>query len=83
MECRVCGEKIGRGPWLLLNRFGVGTGTNRCLSLMVGEDGYLWETSENTDDEYVSGPVLHWPECARAYVEGCMAETDHHFKPPA
>ena len=78
--CAVCGEVVGVGPWLLLNRFGVGTSVNRCLSSIGGESGYLWEPNTNGVEEFISGVMLHWPECASLYIEGRMIETDHHFK---
>lgn len=30
-----------------------------------------------TKDERAAGPVLHWPACAIAYIEGTMADAEH------
>lgn len=75
--CDLCGYAL-TGPWLLLNRYGVGTGGDDGVRALVegrnGEDGYLWQTSEADEDEFMTGPVLCWPACATQWIDAKMAE---------
>jgi len=80
-KCELCGEPVDSGPWLLLNRFGVGSGRARALSERRNDDGeYLWRIYPGEDDregdERATGPVLHWPICAKEWIEGLMKLCD-------
>lgn len=74
--CSVCGEVIGSQPWLLLNRYGVGTGPGgaRCLTEIVIDEEYIWEQGGWDEEDYASGAVVCWPDCAYTYIEGKMIQ---------
>lgn len=70
-RCTFCG-KSADGPWLLLNRFGIGFGQgDGHLSEAVDEGEYLWgESPEGSfDDPHTTGVLLCWPSCSSAYLE--------------
>lgn len=78
-HCDYCGELVSRGPWVLLNRYMLGTGTNRAAFQRRGADGYQWET-EPPDPVIATGALLHWPDCAFPFIEGEMVEVDFMFR---
>lgn len=72
-HCTACGEPVGAQPWILLNRFGLGTGKARCMTQLENEDGdYLWDQHR----DIATGAVLHWPDCAFQFVEAKMVAVD-------
>lgn len=73
-RCDYCGEVVGAVPWILLNRYMLGTGTNSAAFQRRCSDGYLWETQEG--QKVATGALLHWPTCALPFIEGEMIETD-------
>lgn len=75
-KCIVCGDSCEDKPWLVVNRYGIGTGKASCLiSVLDDESTYLWERDED-GDLIVSGVLLCWPACAKAYIDGKMFEVD-------
>lgn len=76
-HCIVCDEPIGASPWLLLNRYGIGTGTHRILAQGHNQEGeYEWHQTEDDEEEYATGYVTHWPQCSVMFIEGKMALAD-------
>ncbi len=76
-RCDYCGEHVGYDkPWVLLNRYGVGTGSKRCLSEIVTDGEYLWEVDEDTGDVEAGGALLCWPQCLHSWIEGKMIQVD-------
>jgi len=76
-RCVYCNAPLDGQPWLLLNRYGIGTGSARCLSEICDEDDeYIWALNADPDKEVVTGIGLCWPECAYSFIEGRMIETD-------
>lgn len=77
VNCASCGEIVRGQPWVLLNRWALGTGANRLMSEGLNKRGeYLWEQSDDGEDEYATGPILCWPTCASNYIDARMVETD-------
>lgn len=77
--CDVCGKVVTNQPWLLLNRYGVGSGRARCMSQANnGEGDYVWKQGDDGEgeDDMASGRLLCWPQCAATWVEWKMAEAD-------
>lgn len=77
--CSVCGNPMDDArPWLLLNRYGIGTGSGRSLHAPLNCDGdVVWEMGDDdAENEHASGPMTCWPVCTNLYIEGKMAETD-------
>lgn len=74
--CGVCGESVAGGPWILLNRWMLGTGTGRCGIEGRNDAGeYLWEFDPETSArDFVTGEPLHWPICATQWIEGQLIE---------
>lgn len=87
-HCDFCNEIINtRKPWLLLNRYGIGTGLARCLTQANTIGGeYLWELGNPNDEEeegdgdYATGTLLCWPDCANKWIEGKMMTADFEIK---
>jgi len=79
-DCRYCGEPVWsenqtRSLWLLLNRYGVGTGKFRSLTSVENDDGEcVWDVGG--EEDLANGVVLHWPICANAWIEGKMIEAN-------
>lgn len=76
LRCATCGEEVEAGSeWLLLNRWGLCTGSLRGLRTEVNIDGeYDWHLDPDPEaDDYATGPVMHWPICATQYIEGHLA----------
>jgi hypothetical protein len=73
----MCSKPI-EGPWILLNRYAVGSGYTRCLSEVLGENGYEWNMADENDPDgdVASGYCLHWPKCAIEFIEQKMMEGD-------
>ena len=74
--CDVCGESIEGGAWLILNRYAFGTGRMRVMSEVLAGDEYVWHQDEVEDEEACSGWLLHWPNCARDWIDAKMVEAD-------
>ena len=71
--CTACGEPVGAQPWILLNRFALGTGKARCMTQIENDDGeYLWDQHR----DITTGAILHWPDCAFSFVEAKMVAVD-------
>lgn len=78
--CAVCGDPVGnthRGrPWVMLNRFAVGTGTSRsCREIRDADGDVLWDPAHDR----AAGALLCWPACLYTYFEGVMIETNHEM----
>jgi len=76
--CALCGESTESSPWIVLNRWIIGTGVGRAMVEALNKDGeYLWEMLPEgaAQDEFASGRVLHWPICATQWIDAKMAET--------
>jgi len=75
--CDMCGARIEGARWLLLNRYGIGTGRTRALTERLDQNGNeLWEMSDDIEEEYAAGVLLCWPACANDYIETRMVEAD-------
>lgn len=76
LHCDLCGEPVLDREWILLNRYGVGFQTGRCMTEAVNDDDeYHWHLAEDDgEDDVVTGRVLHWPVCAVTWIDGKMAE---------
>lgn len=77
----MCGADPGAEsrPWVLLNRYGYGSGRARGMTEGRNSRGeYLWEVGDDLDaeDELVTGPLLCFPSCLQQYLEGKMVEAD-------
>lgn len=78
-KCDLCHQDAGLKPWVLLNRYGYGTGRCRGMSEVYNQDGeYYWEVGDDLDaeQESVTGALLCFPECLKTYIEGKMIEAD-------
>lgn len=78
-HCEFCGEDVSVRPWVLLNRFGFGSGKVRGMCEMLNEDDDCeWDVGEDLDveAEVVSGPVLCFPRCLQTFIEGKMIEAE-------
>lgn len=78
--CAVCADPMtDERQWVLLNRFGVGTGSGRALCAPPNCDGdVLWEVDPDapSDEEHASGAMTCWPQCTQLYIEAKMAEAN-------
>ena len=71
--CDVCDEAVGETPWLLLNRYGVGTGgAHGMFTVLTHDDEYLWDQ----EDDEASGVLLH-RGCIELWLDMKMAEIDY------
>ena len=79
-RCLICGQAMEPGQrWLLLNRYGVGSGVARILCEALNSDGsYEWTIGQELpqDEEIATAHVLCWPGCATTFVELRMAEAE-------
>ena len=79
--CDCCNEPVLEGqPWVLLNRFVVGTGASTGMTEITCNDEYVWhmrEEWEGPDASECSGWLLHYPNCLQMYLEGRMVEVDY------
>lgn len=74
--CDFCGGEIGRAPWVLFNRYGVGTGTNSRYTRVLDDDGEcLWDP----DARVVTADLVHL-SCVVPFLEGQMIETDFDLR---
>lgn len=77
--CALCHQPIARQPWVLLNRYGIGTGDCRGMCEILDPRGqYFWDVGEDLDatPEVASGAVLCFPACLNLYIEGKMVAAD-------
>lgn len=77
-NCRVCSAPVEADQrWLLLNRYALGTGTCRGMSESTNDEGeYLWEMSEDAEEEFATGVLLHYPACVSLWIDAKMAEVN-------
>ena len=85
--CEVCQRDLGQHggsevqPWVLLNRYGLGTGRSRGLTEVQNSDcEYLWDVGEFGegvgDDQAVTGALVCFPGCLTTYLEAKMVAVD-------
>lgn len=77
--CDLCHKDTSDKPWVLLNRYGYGTGRCRGMSeAHSSEDEYHWDVGDNLDEveEVVTGVLLCFPGCLQTFLEGKMIEAD-------
>lgn len=83
-DCAVCGEPVTDGmPWIVLNRWVLGTGRVRAMVEGLNEDDeYLWEMWPDglAEDERATGKLLHWPICASQWIDGKMIEASMEIR---
>lgn len=80
-KCHVCAEEIEEGqPWVLFNRYAVGTGNAYCLSQCPpdAESGYCWDQDEG--EHQASGLIVHFPGCLHTHIEAKMIQTDYEVR---
>lgn len=70
--CVMCGAEITNQPWVALNRWSIGTGTNRGRYEYRENGSYVYAADEPIRDS----TVLCWPSCFQSYIEVSMAEVD-------
>lgn len=72
--CDLCGKVLSDGtPWILLNRWILGTGKNRRFAEWVDNDGNPCWDMEN---ETASGSLLCLEPCLMTWIQGQMIGTD-------
>lgn len=75
-ECDFCKESLADNrKWVLLNRYGIGTGHKSALVSIEPDGQYIWDV-ENVDQECVSAVTLCYPTCLLTWIEGKMVEVD-------
>ena len=76
--CDLCGNDTAKRPWVLLNRFGYGTGLCRGMTEIRVDGEYHWEVGDDLDaqEEVATGRLLCFPHCLQTYLEGKMIEAD-------
>ena len=81
-NCDVCGCDLAGKTWLMLNRYALGTGTNRCMSEVLVDNEYEWSPNEDgaASDEYATGWTMCWPGCAQLFIDCKMAEVDAELR---
>ena len=73
----MCGSDADGVPWVVLNRFVVGSGASYSATSVLTDDDYVWETSAEGDEkDSVSGYLLCFPSCLQTFIEGRMLEAD-------
>lgn len=71
--CDLCGADLGERPWIVLNRWAIGTGQNKRFAEWndgKGEGGW------NPDENIVGGPLLCVEPCLMTWLQGQMIATD-------
>lgn len=76
-NCDLCHQSTDDRPWVLLNRYGYGTGNCRGMTeVHNSDDEYHWDVGNDLDaqEEVVTGTLLCFPECLRTYLEMIAAD---------
>jgi len=76
-KCDLCGRAIVEGvPWIMLNRWAIGTGKNRRMSELEGDDGPSWDIEKEVGD----GRILCQSPCLLTWLEGVCIDVDHQCR---
>lgn len=76
--CDLCGDPVDSRPWVLLNRFGYGSGKCRGMTEVQVDGVCVWEVGDDLDaeQEVVSGWLLCFPGCLQMFLEGKMLQAE-------
>ncbi len=74
--CDLCGQDVANRPWVLMNRFVIGSGTNKRYAEWLSNDGQpCWDIAED-GNEQVGGTLLCTTPCLLTWIEGHIIDLD-------
>lgn len=86
-RCVVCDGPLGtgHGPWVMLNRYGFGTGNNRRMAEIThngDDDSYEWDMTDFAAEGvmHASGLLMCFPGCMVTFLEAEMIEADFNMR---
>jgi hypothetical protein len=81
--CDYCRQDVAGREWVILNRYVVGTSKGRNMVEERGTSGVCnWDIGKGKagNDDFATGPILCFPLCLTAWLEGKLAETRVHLR---